>query len=117
MELDGVTANPPKLTKAVSKQGNKSTKSLQAQLSRLTNKLNEIKNKSRVPQSPMPSQKRNRAPPCKPPTNLTAQSQKQPPKKPLQSANILQAPTRKNSSWERKEIAKANQTTATPSEF
>jgi seryl-tRNA synthetase len=46
MELNGVTANSPKLAKAISKQVAKSTKSLQAQVSRLTNKLNEIKNKS-----------------------------------------------------------------------
>jgi hypothetical protein len=46
MELDGVTADSPELAKAVSEQVAKSTKSLQAQVSRLTNKLNEIKNKS-----------------------------------------------------------------------
>jgi hypothetical protein len=46
MELDGVTADSSKLAKAVSKQVAKSTKSLQAQVSQLTNKLNGIKNKS-----------------------------------------------------------------------
>jgi hypothetical protein len=45
MELDAVTANSPELAKAVHEQVAKSTKSLQAQVSQLTNKLNEIKNK------------------------------------------------------------------------
>jgi hypothetical protein len=49
MDLDGVTANSPKLAKAVQALVATHTKSLQAQVTRLTNKLNKLnepKNKS-----------------------------------------------------------------------
>jgi hypothetical protein len=49
MDLDAVTADSPELAKAVSDQVALSTKSLQAQVTRLTNKLNQLQESKNKP--------------------------------------------------------------------
>jgi hypothetical protein len=71
MEVDLITTDSPELAEAVKAQVAQSTKSLQAQVSRLTNKLNELKN--------MPSgAPKSRAQPKKK-KDPTLQAVKQPP--------------------------------------
>jgi hypothetical protein len=104
MDVDLITTGSPELADAVKAQVAKHTKSLQSQVSGLTNKLSELKPCHRALPNPAPSQKRRRIPPC------TQQNCHWPPKKPPQLSKTHRLQD-KASTWERKQAEKEEEQT------